>query len=68
MMPDVTINIEIYCDRCGDGLCNQSTFTTTRMRREPSFRIEPCKKCLEAAKQDGYSDGFEDAKQQFGEE
>ena len=59
-MPEVSFNIEIYCDACGEGLCNQSTFTNTRNRGEPSFRIEPCKHCLEQAKEEGRDDGYND--------
>lgn len=57
-MPEASFNIEIYCDACGEGLCNQSTFTNTRCRGEPSFRIEPCKSCLEKAKEEGRTDGY----------
>ena len=57
-MPDVSFNIEIYCDGCGEGLCNQSKFVTTRHRNEPSFRVEPCQKCLDTAREEGRNEGY----------
>lgn len=62
-MPDLTINVEIFCATCGDGLCNQSEFTLTRSRQEPSFRVEACQKCIDEAK-----DGVEVEKNQEIEE
>jgi len=58
-MPEVSVNVEVYCARCGDGLCNQTEATTTYNRREPSFRVDPCEKCLEVAKDEGDSEGYE---------
>lgn len=70
-MPEVTVNIEIYCDKCGAGLCNQSTFVKTRVREEPSFRVQPCEKCMDEARDEGYQDGhqvgFQEARDQFEE-
>lgn len=57
-MPDVTFQIEVYCDTCGEGLCNQTTFTETRHRHEPSLRVEVCQKCLERARSEGYDEGY----------
>lgn len=57
-MPDVTINIEVYCARCGEGLCNQTEFTRTRGRGEPCFRVEPCERCMDAAYEEGYRKGM----------
>ena len=58
-MPEASINIEIYCDGCGEGLCNQSTFTITRYRSEPSFRVMPCERCLEKARQEARDESAE---------
>jgi len=58
-MPDVTIDVEVYCARCGAGLCNQTESTFTRTRQQPSFRVEPCEKCLEAAREEGYDAGLD---------
>lgn len=59
-MPDVTIEVEVYCESCGEGLCNQTTFCETYHRRCPSFRVEPCQRCLDAAKREGYDEGYDE--------
>ncbi len=59
-MPGIEVNIEVYCARCGEGLCNQTESTTTRTRREPCFRVEPCKKCLDEAREEGHSSGYDE--------
>ena len=59
-MPDMTIEVEIYCAKCGDGLCNQTEFWRTPTRGEPSFRVEPCERCLEAEYERGREAGIEE--------
>ena len=66
-MPAATVNIEVFCDECGEGLCNQTTFVTTRHRGEPSFRVLPCKKCLETAHDEGRAEERETADEEIGE-
>lgn len=58
-MPEVKVDVEIelYCNRCGDGICGNGVVTYTRHR--PSFRIDPCRQCLKAERQDGYEEGYE---------
>ena len=53
-MPEISVEIEIYCEECGAGLCNGSRGTKTRMRGQPAFFVEPCKKCLEDSFKKGY--------------
>lgn len=57
-MPEISVEIEIWCS-CGDGLCNQ---TTTKKNRhgDEGFIVEPCTKCIERAKTDGYEKGYKD--------
>lgn len=55
-MPDVSMNVEVYCT-CGEGLCNQTESTRTRSRGEACFIVEPCRKCLENAKEEGFDEG-----------
>ena len=63
-MPDITVNIEIYCAECGAGLCNGTTASEKpNSRGYPYFDVAPCKKCLEAAKQEGYDEGYEAGKE-----
>lgn len=56
-MPEFTIEFEVYCASCGNGLCNVSESTRTRTRGEPCVRVEPCPKCIEEARKDGFHDG-----------
>lgn len=58
-MPEIEIDIELYCERCGAGLCNQAASARTRTRNYPSFRIEPCQRCLETARDEGYDKGYD---------
>jgi len=61
-MPEIEVDIEIFCS-CGKGICNNATSGRTNSRRQPYFTIEPCKDCLEAAKQEGYDEGYKDRKE-----
>jgi hypothetical protein len=45
-MPEIEVNVEVYCGTCGEGLCNQTTFAKTRSRNEPSLRVEVCPRCI----------------------
>jgi hypothetical protein len=59
---DITVNVdievEVYCAKCGAGLCKQSTSGKTRGRSQPFIEVEPCEKCLDKIKDEGYSDGY----------
>lgn len=59
-MPLIDVEIEVYCDQCGAGLCGQTTAVNTLRRGAPSFRVAPCERCLEAARDKGFDAG-EDA-------
>lgn len=66
-MPDVTIEVEVYCATCGDGLCNltESTYTRVRgVRGVPCFRVEACPKCIDRAREEGIEEGREQAEQE----
>lgn len=58
-MPEIEVNIEVCCGRCGAGLCNQTKASKTYNRREPVFVVEPCDKCLSAATDKGYEEGYD---------
>ena len=58
-MPEIEVNIEIYCAKCGAGICGNATATRTFTRQEPSFRIDPCEKCLQDEYDRGYDDGYD---------
>ena len=60
-MPEFTIEFEVYCEKCGAGLCpNTSTEEADRNRRYPRAYVEPCEKCLSDAKSDGYDEGYQE--------
>lgn len=54
-MPDISVEIELYCDTCGDGICGTGVATYTR--RQPAFRIPACQICVDRAYERGRSDG-----------
>ena len=66
-MPYFEVTFEVFCARCGAGLCNQSDTRTSYNRREPQVTVEPCEQCLSAADDKGYERGFEEARNQFEE-
>ena len=49
-MPTIEVELEVWCS-CGNGLCNQSSVKTGRYL---GITVEPCEKCLAAAREDGY--------------
>lgn len=64
MVPEIGVNIEVYCSQCGKGLCNQTEATKTRERSEPCFRVDPCQKCLDEKYDDGRKDGYDEGYQE----
>lgn len=60
-MPELTINVPIYCARCGAGLCNNTTERDRGYlnRDDPGFDVKPCEACLEKAKDEGDDEGYE---------
>lgn len=60
-MPDITVDVYVYCS-CGEHLCNQSTVGTTG-RGTPSITVEPCQRCLDAAYDKGFDAAEESAKE-----
>jgi len=50
-MTQVTFEIEVWCDKCGDGLCHIS-------RGDLGYiLVGPCPACLSEARAEGYADG-----------
>ena len=56
-MPLITadIDISIYCETCGAGICNNATVRANGV----TLDIEPCERCLENARDEGYNEGLE---------
>lgn len=61
-MPEFTLQFEVYCGKCGAGLCNNST--TEERRGIYRVTIDPCEHCLEEAKSDGDGEGYERCKKE----
>jgi hypothetical protein len=59
-MPEVnaTITWEIWCAKCGAPLCGN--VSCRRSIYDNRFDIEPCEKCLDAARNEGYEEGQND--------
>lgn len=68
-MPSFTVEadceFDVYCE-CGAGLCLQST--TSDDSRGRRLTVEPCEKCLENSKSEGYDEGYEEARKEFEDE
>jgi len=48
IQPDrIDVEFDVYCDRCGTGLCNLST--TKEKRGRLSVHVDPCPICLKEA-------------------
>lgn len=50
---DVDLDVEIWCARCGAGLCNTVTIKGT------SINVPPCDSCMGEIKKDGYDEGYD---------
>lgn len=40
---EVEVEFEVFCARCGEGLCSSTTTRKSRRRQFPQIIIEPCK-------------------------
>ena len=56
-----SIDFQVYCGSCGEGLCN---LTTVSDRYGVKVEVEPCPKCMESSKEDGYGEGYDKAKEE----
>jgi len=54
----VNVDFEVFCAKCGAGLCSQSTGGNSTRRNYPYVQVEPCKKCLEAEWDAGHDAGY----------
>ena len=57
-MPGIEVEVEIFCGGCGEGLCNQTTAGRTNGRGQPMFTVDPCQTCMDAAKDEGHTEGY----------
>lgn len=66
-MPNISVNVQIYCATCGDGLCSVSTAKSDR-HGNPEIHVEACSKCLDNARDEGHSEGYDEAEKKFNTE
>lgn len=57
------VEFEVFCGKCGAGLCSQSTVGYTNRRGMPFVSVEPCETCLNAEYDRGRSDEQEQQSQ-----
>ena len=57
----VEVDFEVFCAKCGAGLCGQSTGGNTKGRGYPYVSVGPCERCLEAEYDKGHAIGYEEA-------
>jgi len=49
-MPQVSVEVEIWCGECGRGICHQAT----ERRKGGGLDVGPCEKCMDASYNRGY--------------
>ncbi len=54
-MPDITIDVSVLCDRCGNVLQAESKEDYYNAKE---FYVEPCETCLDVAKDEGDDEGY----------
>ena len=66
-MPSFTIEVDfdVYCARCGAGLCNQSSAFDATRNKGCRVDVEPCERCLDDAKDAGINEGYDTAVEGF---
>lgn len=63
-MPQITMDIEVWCGGCGEGICHLAV----GRRRPGEIDVSPCAICLERAKTEAYDYGFDKGYKQHKEE
>jgi hypothetical protein len=66
-MPELSFEFEVFCERCGAGLCHNCTEGRTPGRGMPFIRVSPCEKCMDDAYDKGVDKGREDAENERSE-
>ena len=56
-----SLEFEVWCS-CGNGLCNQTR------DRKGGIEVEPCEKCLAAAREEGRNEGYNKRDMEVGNE
>ena len=56
---EATIDFEVFCARCGAGICGNCTDGNTPNRGMPYIQVEPCQRCIEDAEEKEYDKGYD---------
>ena len=60
---ETTCEFEVYCAKCGTGICNNCDTMKTYTRNANRLEVNPCEKCLQSAHDDGYAEAEEEFNQ-----
>lgn len=60
-----SVDFEVFCRECKSGICSNYEYRSSHNRGAHQFTAEPCDKCLENAREEGYDKGYADAKKEF---
>jgi hypothetical protein len=60
-MPSFKVEFEVFCAKCGAGLCNNSKGSLTKQGNRVD--VYPCKRCLDDSYLQGRSDEADEADQ-----
>jgi len=61
-MPEITVDVEVFCGKCGAGLCKNSSAEDKSgySGTSHSITVDPCEACLETSKDEGEQEGDTD--------
>jgi len=65
---DIGVEFEVFCGKCGSGLCLQSHTRYSRTRSLPQVVVDPCSACLENAADDAAEKAREELRQEIAQE
>jgi hypothetical protein len=58
---NVEVEFDVYCGKCGNALCPQSRTDDYRRGyggQTRAVHVDPCDRCLDEAKSEGYDEGY----------
>ena len=64
---NIQIEFEAYCERCGEGICNNIDTRTSKNRGTPQITVIPCESCIAEVDAEAYQRGYERAREEFQE-
>lgn len=63
----VSLDFEVFCGKCGAGICSNAETRKSYRRLYPQITIEPCERCLEEAKETGEEKAREEMQKRIDE-